>query len=173
MLNKGDVAVYGNHGLCKVSDLLVPSFLPKGSEKMYYQMVSAIDRGGVLYVPIDGAMDKMRDVISQEEASNIMNSLDEIEILDLPAGKKAEAVISDVCKRNEAYEMIRLIKSLYRIKAIRTSEGKKFAAVDERYLGVAEKLFYSEIAYALDTEWDDIKEKVVDTLSSLPLESEK
>ena len=172
MLNKGDVAVYGNHGLCKVSDMLVPSFLPKGSEKMYYQMVSAIDRGGVLYVPIDGAEDKMRAVISEDEANNLLDSLEDAERIALPVGKKAESVISDICKRNEADEVMCLIKTLYHIKAVRAMEGKKFASMDEKYLGIAEKLLYSEMAYALDDEWDSIKEKVTGILSGLPLETE-
>lgn len=172
MLNKGDVAVYGNHGLCKVDDMLVPSFLPKGSDKMYYQMVSVIDRGGVLYVPIDGADDKMRNVISAEDALEMMDSLHEIDMIDLPVGKKAEIVISGVCKRNEADEMISLIKTLYHIKVVRAMEGKKFASMDEKYLGIAEKLLYSELAYSLDMEWDEVREKIQDTLSKLPLNAD-
>lgn len=172
MLNKGDVAVYGNHGLCKVADILVPSFSPKGSEKLYYQMALAIDRGGVLYVPIDGAEDKMRETISTEEANDLIDSLDETELVELPLGKKAELVISDICKRNEAEEMMSLIKTLYRIKTVRAMEGKKFASMDEKYLGIAEKLLYSEMAYAMDIEWDEVQEKVTGTLAQLPLETE-
>jgi CarD family transcriptional regulator len=172
MLNKGDVAVYGNHGLCKVTDMLVPSFLPKGSEKMYYQMVSAIDRGGVLYVPMDGAEDKMREVISSETAAEMLASLEETALMELPVGKKAEGVISDVCKRNVAEEVLSLIKTLYHIKSVRAMEGKKFASMDEKYLGVAEKLLYSEMAYALDKEWDEIQEQITETLSRIPIETE-
>lgn len=173
MLSIGDVAVYGNHGLCKVADTLVPSFLPKGSEKMYYQMISAIDSGGVLYVPMDGAEDKMREVISAEMAGDLIDGLDDMSLIDLPVGKKAEAVISDICKKNEAEDMLSLIKTLYHIKAVRAAEGKKFASVDERYLGVAEKLFYSEIAYALDMEFEEAREKITGILAQLPLEADK
>ncbi|WP_026507538.1 CarD family transcriptional regulator [Butyrivibrio sp. MC2013] len=167
MLNKGDVAVYGNHGLCKVSDMMVPSFLPKGSEKMYYQMISAIDRGGVLYVPVDGAEDKMREVISAEAADELIGSLEDMEVIELPVGKKAETVISDVCKKNEAGEVMSLIKTLYMIKSQRAAEGKKFSSMDEKYLGIAEKLLYSELAYAMDLEWDVVRGRITDTLSAL------
>ena len=167
MLNKGDVAVYGNHGLCKVSDMMVPSFLPKGSEKMYYQMISAIDRGGLLYVPVDGAEDKMREVISADTAAALIDSLEDIEVIELPVGKKAEAVISDVCKKNEAAEVMSLIKTLNMIKTQRAAEGKKFASMDEKYLGIAEKLLYSELAYALDLEWDVVRDRVADALAAI------
>jgi CarD family transcriptional regulator len=51
-------------------------------------------------------------------------------------------------------------------------EGKKFASMDEKYLGVAEKLLYSEMAYALDKEWDEIQEQITETLSRIPIETE-
>ena len=136
---------------------------------MYYQMISAIDSGGVLYVPMDGAEDKMREVISAEMAGDLIDGLDDMSLTDLPVGKKAEAVISDICKKNEAEDMLSLIKTLYHIKAVRAAEGKKFASVDERYLGVAEKLFYSEIAYALDMEFEEAREKITGILAQLPL----
>ena len=169
MLSIGDVAVYGNHGLCKVADTLVPSFLPKGSEKMYYQMISAIDRGGVLYVPMDGAEDKMREVISAETASDLIEGLDDMGFTDLPVGKKAEIVISDICKKNEAEDILCLIKTLYHIKAVRAAEGKKFASMDEKYLGIAEKLLYSEMAYSMESKLDAVKERVCSELSQLTL----
>ena len=52
MLNIGECVIYGSHGLCSVRDILVPSFLERGKEKEYYQMVSAVDAGSVLYVPV-------------------------------------------------------------------------------------------------------------------------
>ena len=61
MLNVGECVIYGSHGLCKVRDILVPAFLEKGKEKQYYMMVSAVDAGSVIYVPVEGAEDKVRD----------------------------------------------------------------------------------------------------------------
>ena len=53
MLNIGECVIYGSHGLCSVRDILVPSFLERGKEKEYYQMVSAVDAESVLYVPVE------------------------------------------------------------------------------------------------------------------------
>ena len=173
MLNRGDCVVYGNHGLCEVKDILVPAFLERGNETLYYSMVSSIDSKGVLYVPVDGAEEKMRDAIDADEAEELIDEIDELEVYDIPQGKKAEAVIVDVIKRNKASEMMCLVKSLRQIKATRAAEGKKFASMDEKYLGIAEKLFYSEIAYALDMEFEEVREKITGILANLPLEADK
>lgn len=171
MLGIGDCVVYGSHGLCRVRDILVPSFLERGKEKEYYQMESAVDSGSVLYVPVDGADDKIRDVISPEEAEDLIIDIEYTRELELPEGKKAEPVIMGVIKRNLADEMISLVKSLRKIKAIRESEGKKFAALNEKYLNMAEKLLYTEMAFSLKSDKDEIKRKVINELSHLPLET--
>ena len=167
MLEKGAVAVYGSHGLCKVSDILVPSFIEHGKEKLYYLLVSAIDTNGLLYVPVEGAEDKMRDVIQE----GLVEEIGDVDEMEIPVGKKSEAAIVEVIKRNLAGEMMSMIKSLYKVKAIRETEGKKFAAIDEKYLAIAEKLLYSEIAFALDSDWKAIQERVRENLSQLSLET--
>ncbi|MCR5557866.1 MAG: CarD family transcriptional regulator [Butyrivibrio sp.] len=171
MLNIGECVVYGSHGLCQVRDILVPSFLERGKEKQYYMMISAVDAGSILYVPVDGAEDKVREVISADYAEGLMDDIEEIVDAELPEGKKAEATILEIIKRNVAEEMMGLVKSLHKIKAIREAEGKKFATLNEKYLNMAEKLLYTEMAYSLETEKDEIKRRVIEELSELPLET--
>ena len=171
MLNVGECVIYGNHGLCKVRDILIPSFLERGMEKQYYMMASAVDVGSVIYVPVEGAEDKVREVMSADDAEGLICDIEEIEELELPEGKKAEPEISDIIKRNIADEMMSLVKSLHKIKAIRESEGKKFASLNERYLNMAEKLLYTEMAFSLKTEKEIIKNRVIEELSHLPIET--
>ncbi len=171
MLNIGESVIYGSHGLCMVRDILVPSFLERGKEKQYYMMISAVDAGSVLYVPVDGAEDKVREVISADYAEGLIDDIEDIEELDLPEGKKAEPAILEVIKRNVADEMMSLVKSLHKIKALREIQGKKFATLNEKYLNIAEKLLYTELAFSLKTEKDVIKRRVVEVLTELPLET--
>nr|WP_297703239.1 CarD family transcriptional regulator [uncultured Butyrivibrio sp.] len=171
MLNIGECVIYGSHGLCKVRDILVPSFLERGKEKQYYEMISAIDTGSILYVPVEGAEDKVREVIGADDAEGLIDDIEEVEEIFLPEGKKAEPAILEIIKRNMAEEMMGLVKSLRRIKAIREAEGKRFATLNEKYLNMAEKLLYTELAYSLETEKDFIKSRVLEELSELPLET--
>ena len=171
MLNVGDCVISGSHGLCKVRDILVPAFLEKGNEKQYYMMVSAVDAGSVIYVPVEGAEDKVRDVMSADDAEELICEIEDVDELDLPDGKKAEPEITGIIKRNIADEMMSLVKSLHKIKAIREAEGKKFAALNEKYLNMAEKLLYTEMAFSLKTEKETIKDRVIEVLLGLPLET--
>ena len=158
MLKKGEVVVYGSRGLCMLKDIAIPPFLSAGKEKLYYQLSSASDKSAVLYVPVDGGEDKMRDVISEEEAKELMDHLEEMD-------KKAEAEIAEVVKRNDAPEMLALVKGLYKLRIERTQNGKKLASMNERYLSLSEKLLYPELAFALKTEVDKVKKTVTGTLN--------
>jgi CarD family transcriptional regulator len=171
MLNIGECVIYGSHGLCQVREILVPSFLERGKEKQYYMMISAVDAGSVLYVPVEGAEDKVREVIGADYAEDLIDDIEEVEEIELPEGKKAEPAILEVIKRNAVDEMMGLVKSLRRIKATREAEGKRFATLNEKYLNMAEKLLYTELAYSLETEKDNIKRRVLELLSELPIET--
>ncbi|MBQ7678748.1 MAG: hypothetical protein IJT34_02745 [Butyrivibrio sp.] len=169
MLSKGDHVVYGNHGLCEVVDITVPSFLERGKEKLYYVMEASVDSKGVLYVPVEGAEERMREAIDAKVARALIDSLEELEVMDIPSGKKAEGVIVEVIRRNLSEEMMGLIKTLRKLKATREMEGKKFAMVDEKYLTIAEKLFYTEVAYSLQSDPETVKQEVCHGLEQLPL----
>ncbi|WP_026651656.1 CarD family transcriptional regulator [Butyrivibrio proteoclasticus] len=171
MLSINECVVYGSHGLCKVQDIMVPSFLERGKEKLYYVMESAVDAGSVLYVPVDGAEDKVREVISAKDAECLIDEIEDVQELELPEGKKAEPMISGIIKRNVPDEMMSLVKTLHKIKAIREANGKKFAAINEKYLNISEKLLYTEMAFSIKTEKDRIKARVIEELSNLSLET--
>ena len=171
MLNIGECVIYGNHGLCQVREILVPSFLERGKEKQYYMMISAVDAGSVLYVPVEGAEDKIREVTGADNAEDLIEDIEEVDEIVLPEGKKAEPAILEIIKRNDVEEMMGLVKSLRKIKATREAQGKRFATLNERYLNMAEKLLYTELAYSLETEKETIKRRVLEMLSELPLET--
>ncbi|WP_026661897.1 CarD family transcriptional regulator [Butyrivibrio proteoclasticus] len=171
MLNIGECVIYGSHGLCQVREILVPSFLERGKEKQYYMMISAVDAGSVLYVPVEGAEDKIREVTGADNAEDLIEDIEEVDEIVLPEGKKAEPAMLEIIKRNDVEEMMGLVKSLRKIKATREAQGKRFATLNERYLNLAEKLLYTELAYSLETEKETIKRRVLEMLSELPLET--
>ena len=169
MLNKGDHTVYGIHGLCRVEDILVPSFIERGKERDFYMMVAEDDARGVLYVPVDSESERLREVTEKSEAKRLLEHAGDMAELDICGGKKSEPVVSEIIKRNQAGEMMALVKTLYILRRRRESEGKKFAAVDEKHLATAEKLLFSELAYSLGCGFEDIKGSVEKVTSAQAL----
>lgn len=166
MLKKGDHTVYGIHGLCRVEDIQVPPFIERGKERNFYVMVADADEKGLLYVPVDSEAERLRDVTDKETAKKLIKEPAVKEDMNLCGGKKSEPIVSAIIKRNEAKEMMSLVKTLYLLRIRREEEGKKFAAVDEKHLVTAEKLLFSELAYSLKCDADDVRQQVQEVVSS-------
>ncbi|MCR4762562.1 MAG: CarD family transcriptional regulator [Lachnospiraceae bacterium] len=160
MLKKGDHIVYGIHGLCRVEDILVPPFIERGKERDYYLMIADADEKGLLYVPVDSEAERLRDVTDREEALRLIDDENGGKDPDICGGKKSDSIVSAIIKRNQAREMMQLVKTLYLLRRDREKEGKKFAAVDEKHLAAAEKLLFSELAYSLNCEFGEVQERV-------------
>ncbi|MCR5093400.1 MAG: CarD family transcriptional regulator [Lachnospiraceae bacterium] len=160
MLKKGDHTVYGLHGLCRVEDILVPPFIERGKERDYYLLIAAVDEKGLLYVPVESEEERLRQVTARDEVRRLIDDPEDDADLDICGGKKSEPIVSAIIKRNEAGEMISLIRKLYRLRRDRIKEGKKFAAVDEKHLATAEKLLFSEFAYSLDCDYEEVQKQV-------------
>ncbi|MBR5115642.1 MAG: CarD family transcriptional regulator, partial [Lachnospiraceae bacterium] len=166
MLKKGDHTVYGIHGLCRVEDIQVPPFIERGKERDFYVMVADADERGLLYVPVDSEAERLRNVTDEDTAKELIREPADKENLNLCGGKKSEPIVSAIIKRNEAREMMSLVKTLYILRMRREEEGKKFAAVDEKHLMTAEKLLFGELAYSLSCDADDVRRQVQEVVSS-------
>ena len=167
MLSIGDVVVYGSRGLCEIRDILVPPFAAKGSEKMYYMLASSENKNGMLYVAVDGSEDKFHRVLSGAEARGLMEHIEALESPQLPEGKRGEPYIAAVINKNDAREMMALIKALYKARASRIRSGKAVTSMTQRYLNTAERLLFTELAYSLDEAFDSVRERIYLTLESM------
>ncbi len=168
MLNIGDIVIYGSRGLCEIKDILVPSFAPKGNEKLYYMLSSSENKNGMLYVAVEGAEDKFHSALSSSEAQMLIGQTAQIERLRLPDGKKGEPYITAVINKNEAQEMMGLVKTLYMVRAARLKAGKTVTSMTDRYLHTAERLLFTELAYSLDEEFEAVRQRVYVLLEEMP-----
>ena len=54
----------------------------------------------------------------------------------------------------------------------RTEQGKKSTATDERYFKLAEDSLYSELAFALGKEKNEMRQLITDTIENRKLEAD-
>ena len=167
MLNIGDVVVYGSRGLCEIKDILVPEFVTKGHEKLYYVLSSSENKNGMLYVAVEGSDEKFHSAMSDEQARGLVDSIETMEKLNFPDGKRGEPYITAVINKNEAQEMMGLVKTLYMTKVSRLKAGKAVTSMTDRYLNTAERLLFTELAYSTGAEIDDVRNKVYTSLEKV------
>lgn len=165
MFQVNDVVVYGNHGICKVTD--VGTLLVSGADKykQYYTLHPVYQREAVFYVPVDNTKIMIRLALSKKEAEQLINDIEEMESAWIVNEKEREAQYKAALHSCDCRELIKIIKTLYERKQSRIQDGKKVTTVDERYFHLAEAQLYEELAYALEMKREEVGTYIANYIS--------
>ena len=156
MFEVNDKIVYGTHGVCEVTAIGRLSMSVADRKKKYYTLRPIYQKDSLIYVPVDNQKIKMRPVLTKEETDTLLDKIPEIDTIWISNERERETRYKESILSCDCYELIRIIKTLYLRKKSRLEDGKKVAAVDERYFKQAEDLLYGELAYVLDMERDEV-----------------
>ena len=63
MIEKGDLVLYGTHGICDVTDVTTVDIPGIDKDRIYY-ILNARSNNCKIYVAVDGDLSKMRKLIS-------------------------------------------------------------------------------------------------------------
>jgi CarD family transcriptional regulator len=172
MYKVNDKIVYGTHGVCEVTDIGRLSMSVADRKKKYYTLRPVYQKESLIYVPVDSEKIPMRLILTREEVEELLQeipaavSLEEVEELlqEIPQldtiwvsnEKEREYLYKQVILKGDCRELVRIIKTIYFRMQSRLEDGKKVAAVDERYFRQAEDLLYGELAYVLDMKKEEM-----------------
>ena len=157
MFQVNDVVVYGNHGVCKITDVGPLSMSLADKDTIYYTLCPVYQRETLFYAPVDNQKVLIRPLITKEEAERLIENIPNIDSIWITNEKERESLYKSIIKTCDCKELIKIIKTLYQRKESRIQDGKKITSVDERYFRMVEGQLYEELAYALGIE----KEAVV------------
>ncbi|MBE5887561.1 MAG: hypothetical protein E7283_01855 [Lachnospiraceae bacterium] len=147
MFKKGNFVINTNNGICEIQDIVTMNM--SGTAKEYYLLVPVSEPSAKVYIPVDVAENRIRLVITKEEAWEIIKGIPSIESIWIENDKEREKIYKEALASREPERLIRIIKTLYYRKKERIDAGKKNTAVDERYFKLAENQLHSELAFAL------------------------
>ena len=106
MFNKGEIVFYKNIGVCKVTDITSLDFAMDKDQKYY--VMESIFKNGVNYVPIDQEYENIRNIISKEEAEEMVMSIKELQakpILDM-ATREMSSKYEEMVNSTDPYDIL-------------------------------------------------------------------
>ncbi|MBE5889539.1 MAG: hypothetical protein E7282_01075 [Lachnospiraceae bacterium] len=165
MFEIGEYVLKIGNGVCRIDQIGHPDFAIGDKKQMYYYLVPETKKGTKLYVPVDGAEGRIRDVMTKDEAIELIEHMDEIAPLNVKVEKLREQEYKDAIRSGKPEQIVSVIKDLYFRRKKRLDAGKKTTACDEKYFRMAEDELYTELAFVLDKERDDIPEMISDIIS--------
>ena len=150
MFSIGDKVVYGQTGVCVVTDICEKAMI-KNQKKQYYVLKPVYQQNNIIYAPVNEGKVFIRPVMTFGEANELILKIPEIrdkmKIGELTPEECRQALADHTCDA-----LVELTARIYQKKKAAQSAKKKLGFSDERYMHLAESLLFGELATALEIE---------------------
>lgn len=158
MYQIGDYVVKANSGLCRVEDILHLEHLSADKDRLYYLLVPVADGRAKIYTPTDSNAVTLRKALNSDKAWDLIHQISQIEEITIDNEKQRELKYKEALKSIDPATLVSIIKTMYVRNQERNAQGKKATAMDERYFRLAEDCLYSELAFAIGREKNEMKQ---------------
>ncbi len=162
MYQVGDYLIKTNTGLCKIEDIVHLDGMDKN--KQYYLLVPLTNAKTKIYVSTERTSDGIRKVLTAEEAWEIIHNVANTEAIQIDNEKQREQKYKEATRSLDPIQWVSIIKTMYLRRQKRTEQGKRNTAMDEHYFKLAEDLLYSELAFAIGKDKNDMCEIIAQTI---------
>lgn len=171
MFEKGEYIVYGHNGICQVEDITHLDIPGVDRKKLYYVLVPLYIKGSRVYYPVDKENANARRLISEEEAWKLLDEIRDIEEIQVTNEKFREDTYKQALYSGDYRKWVAIIKTLYLRRQDRIAHGRKMAAVDERYLKMAEDALYSELAFVMKKNKTEMENFIAEHIEQMDKEA--
>ena len=159
MYNVGELVVYENGGVCRISAIGTPEFL-KGSE-LYYTLQPVFDNAGTIYVKVENDKHILRPLKSKDDIEACIGSADDIEPMYDSNDKIRDQKFKDAIRSCDYAVWVAVLKGITSEQARREKLGKHLNMRDERCLNRVMMLLTTEYSVACDVPREDA-EKIIE-----------
>ena len=166
MFEIGDYVVYGQNGICQITDLTRLNMSGIDRKKKYYVLNPIKDKSGVIYSPVDNTKVVLRHILTRDEALELIDGIPDIEELWIQNERMREEEYKEAMKACDCRQWIRIIKTLYVRREERIAAGKKVTSTDERYYKQASSNLYAELGMAMDIDEEHVEKIIFERIES-------
>ncbi len=157
-MNIGDVFIYGNHGICKVTGLQDMCMDEKISQ--YYVLKPVYHAAATVYISSISSRRKteIRHILSADEIFSLLKKIpDKDHIWNNDNRKRKESYRQILADGNHS-ELVKMVKTLrwHKQEIKNTNKNNKLQISDEDFLKDAEKALCEEFAYVLNIEREEV-----------------
>lgn len=162
MLKIGEKVVYGKTGVCIVQGQCEKE-LVRNQKKLYFVLKPLGNENNTIYAPAEGNKVFIRPIITKDEADELILRIPQItedcENIELDREQYEAMIATHNCE-----DLVGLTFRLYNKKKTALENRKKPGFIDERYMALAEKLLFGELAAALEIPFDQVKNYIGEKL---------
>ena len=166
MYNAGELIVYGNTGVCKVVEITASNRPHMAKDTLYYTL-EPLYQEGIIYVPVDNDKVFMRNVISREQAEEIIDMIPQIEEECKNSDKNMADNFRAAFASHRCTDLVELIISIYNKKLYAQTRHRQLGQMDVRNMRRAEELLYGEFAIALSIPKNNVQKYIASRIEKM------
>jgi len=155
MFKTGDTVLYGNEGVCRITEITEKQFMDRMVE--YFVLQPVFDKRSTFFVPTgnEQLLARMHPVLNINQLTEtICKSMEFDSWIDNDSQRRE--YFRDILLKGEISEIVSLTKTLMHHKEKIESEGKKLHKADESAFKEAQKILYEEFSLVSNVEKDDV-----------------
>lgn len=149
MYGKGDLVMYGVHGVCAVVDVEERKVDRK---TVQYLVLEPREQSGSRYFVPTGnanAMAKLRPMLSSEELEALLVSEEVRTDAWIPDENQRKQCYRELIGSGDRAALLRMVRTLHARKKVQEAQGRKFHLCDENFLRDAQRLLSTEFSVIL------------------------
>lgn len=151
-------------GICQVTKIAPLEMPGADKERNYYFLAPVKTNASKVFVPVDNDS-AIRKVMTDKEAWDLIDEIPDIEEMQVENEKLRETKYKEAIKSCDCRELVKVIKNLHTRKLQRLEAGKKTTATDEKYIKIAEDNLYSELAFAIGKNKNEMQDIISGRIS--------
>ena len=158
MYQVNDVIVYGNNEVCKIGTIDIPDFI-ETTEKYYY-LRPLSNPASILYVKTTNTQKPMRNILSKENAEDLLSELPTIEALYNQNDKVREKEFRDIIRSCDCKQLLQMLKGILLEKKQKETTGKKLSLNDEQNFHKVESCLANELSEIFHISVEQAKKQI-------------
>lgn len=163
MFQCGDLIVYGNNGVCEVTEVAPLANSLDG--RLYYALRNKVSNG-IAYVPVDSGV-FMRPVMTKTQAKELIKEIPNVKTSAFAnvGIRDAGRVYREVLQSYDSLKVIALIKHIIENGEIKRKLGKKLTSTEERFLEQARRIVETELSIVLEIDVDEVEKVILKSIN--------
>ena len=155
MFEIGERVVYGQTGVCEITDICEKEII-KNQKKKYYVLKPFYQQNNTIYAPCDSEKIFMRYVMTKEDADELISQIPQIKQENSDKDFREEDY-RRLLSGHRREDLLIITSRIYNKRRSAYANKKKLGFSDEKYFKTAEGLLYGELAVALGIELCEVE----------------
>ena len=164
MFQKGNLVVYGMHGVCKILGLEVRRIDRNSVE--YYVLEPLKQSEDRYYVPTQNAaaVSKMKPLLNKEQLDVLLSSPDVSQNAWIMDENQRKLKYRELITSGDRAALLSMVKALHIHKDAQLAQGRRLHLCDENFLRDAENLLSGEFSLVLGIEPKEVGAYIQDAI---------